>query len=112
MSGKITYHAKGRMNALILAGILSFFFGAAQAFLLKKALTYILGADYMKAALFFLIKTLLFALAAVALVLWLRTYLVACAIGFGAGLPAMIMIYFACKTFVSGGDQNENADNH
>ena len=97
---------------MILAGILSFLFGVWQAFLLKKALTSILGSDYMKAVMFFLIKMVFYAVAAVILVFWCRKYLVACAIGFGIGLPLMIMIYFVCKTLSVGGDQNENADNH
>lgn len=102
---------------MLLAGFLSFLFGAAQAFLLQKALSGILGTDFIKAMLFFLLKTVLYAAAAVLLVFCFRPYLFVCAIGFILGLPVMTACYFIYQTFCkekknSGGDQNENADSH
>ena len=87
---------------MIIAGILSFLFGVAQAFLLQKALKSILGMEYMRSVFFFLIKTVLYAAVAVVLVLFLKRYLFACAIGYVLGLPVAVTCFFACKTFQKG----------
>ena len=102
---------------MLIAGFFSFLFGAAQAFLLQRALAGILGTDPMKAAVLFLLKIVLYAAAGVLLVFCLRPYLFACAIGFIVGLPVMTACSFIYQTFCKGkksggGDQNENADSH
>ena len=57
------------------------------------------GADYMRAALFLMIKLLFYLAASLVLVFLFPRFLVVCAIGYTVGLPVTVTAYFAYKIF-------------
>ncbi len=95
-----------------ISGTVSFLFGVFQALLLKKMLFSLTGGNPVKACFFLLAKFILYAGALALLVFRFSQYTVVCAVGYAAGLPLMVLLFFAYKTFGAktdfGDGQNEN----
>lgn len=96
-----------------ISGLISFFFGGLQAFLLRKTLFSLTAGSWPKALLFLLIKLVLYAIALTLLVLLFVRYAVPCAVGYALGLPLMVSVLFVVQTLrgsqlKTGDDQKRN----
>ena len=104
---------------MLVAGLIACAFGVLQAFLLKETLFSVTGGDTMKAVLFLLLKLFLYGVAAALLALFFLRYAVACAVGFSAGLPLAVSLWFVYQTLIrakvkvrTGDGKNENRHDH
>lgn len=94
----------------------AFLFGGVQAFLLKRFLFLITSRRYERAVLFLIVKLALYLAGALLLVLLFKSYVIPCAAGYAAGLPAAVMLWFFYqilrgKSAISGDGNHKNSHN-
>lgn len=97
--------------------VIAFAFGILQAFLLKGTLFSFTAGNYQKAALFLIIKLIAYGAAAILLVFLFSDYVISCVIGYAAGLPAAVTVWFIINTLRaknadSGDGKNEDGNNN
>lgn len=97
--------------------VIAFAFGILQAFLLKGTLFSFTAGNYQKAALFLIIKLIAYGAAAILLVFLFSEYVISCVIGYAAGLPAAVTVWFIINTLRaknadSGDGKNEDGNNN
>ncbi|MEE1239969.1 MAG: hypothetical protein UHO61_08605 [Acutalibacteraceae bacterium] len=97
--------------------IIAFAFGILQAFLLKSTLFSFTAGNYQKAALFLIVKFITYGAAAILLVFLFSDYIINCVIGYGAGLPVAVAVWFIINTIRgknadSGDGKNEDSNNN
>lgn len=97
--------------------VIAFAFGILQALLLKTTLFSFTVGNYQKAALFLIVKLIAYGAAALVLVFLFRDYVINCVIGYGAGLPAAVTVWFIINTLRaknadSGDGKNEDSNNN
>ena len=101
----------------LIAAVFAFIFGVLQAFLLKNTLFSFTEGNYQKAALCLIIKLILYGAAAIILVFLFSDYVIGCVIGYAAGLPAAVTVWFIINTLrakneASGDGKNEGSNNN
>lgn len=97
--------------------VIAFAFGILQAFLLKTTLFSFTAGNYQKAALCLIIKLIAYGAAAILLVFLFSDYVISCVIGYAAGLPAAVTVWFIinalrAKNADSGDGKNEDSNNN
>lgn len=97
--------------------VIAFAFGILQAFLLKGTLFSFTAGNYQKAALCLIIKLIAYGAAALILVFLFSDYVISCVIGYAAGLPAAVTVWFIINTLrakneASGDGKNEDSNNN
>ena len=97
--------------------VIAFAFGILQAFLLKVTLFSFTAGNYQKAALCLIIKLIGYGAAALILVFLFSDYVISCVIGYAAGLPAAVTVWFIINTLrpkneTSGDGRNEDNNNN
>lgn len=96
---------------------IAFVFGILQAFLLKATLFSFTAGNYQKAALCLIVKLIAYGAAALMLVFLFPDYVISCVIGYAAGLPAAVTVWFIINTLRaenadSGDGKNEDSNNN
>lgn len=96
---------------------IAFVFGILQAFLLKATLFSFTSGNYPKAALCLIVKLIAYGAAALMLVFLFPDYVISCVIGYAAGLPAAVTVWFIINTLRaenadSGDGKNEDSNNN
>lgn len=97
--------------------VIAFAFGILQAFLLKGTLFSFTAGNYQKAALCLIIKLIAYGAVALILVFLFSDYVISCVIGYAAGLPAAVTVWFIINTLrakneASGDGRNEDSNNN
>ncbi|MGN0492530.1 MAG: hypothetical protein ACI4F7_02690 [Acutalibacteraceae bacterium] len=97
--------------------VIAFVFGVLQAFLLKVTLFSFTEGNYQKAAVFMIVKLLAYGAAALLLVFLFSDYVIGCVIGYAAGLPVTVTVWFIINTLRaknadSGDGKNEGNNNN
>ena len=97
--------------------VIAFAFGILQAFLLKGTLFSFTAGNYQKAALCLIVKLIAYGTAAILLVFLFSDYVISCVIGYAAGLPAAVTVWFIINTLRaknadSGDGKNEDSNNN
>ena len=97
--------------------VIAFAFGILQAFLLKSILFSFTAGNYQKAALCLIVKLIAYGTAAILLVFLFSDYVISCVIGYAAGLPAAVTVWFIINTLRaknadSGDGKNEDSNNN
>ena len=97
--------------------VIAFAFGILQAFLLKSTLFSFTAGNYQKAAVFLIVKFVTYGAAALLLVFLFSDSVINCVIGYGAGLPAAVTVWFTVNTLRTknadlGDGKNEDSNNN
>lgn len=97
--------------------VIAFVFGILQALLLKVILFSFTSGNYQKAALCLIVKLIAYGAAALMLVFLFPDYVISCVIGYAAGLPAAVTVWFIINTLRaenadSGDGKNEDGNNN
>ena len=101
----------------MVGALIAFIFGILQAFLLKNTLFSFTAGNYQKAALFLTVKFIAYGAAALILIFLFSDYVISCVIGYAAGLPAAVTVWFIINTLraknaASGDGKNEDSNNN
>lgn len=97
---------------MFIFGVIAFFFGIFQAFLLKRMLESFTSGKTTAAMFVFMTKLLLYSIVLALLVVFYFDKIICAAIGFTLGLPVAVCLYSAYLKLKggkkSGDDKNEN----
>lgn len=101
----------------LIATVFAFIFGILQAFLLRNTLFSFTSGNYQKAAFFLIVKFIAYGAATLILVFLFSDYVISCVIGYAAGLPAAVTVWFIINTLrakneASGDGKNEGSNNN
>ncbi len=101
----------------MIGAVIAFAFGILQAFLLKNTLFSFTAGNYQKAAVLLIAKLIAYGAAALILVFLFSEYIINCVIGYAAGLPAAVTVWFVINTLRaknadSGDGKNGDSNNN